>query len=188
MGSSCVLLYLLPLLLRLSTSRLQQCQQLVFDSQTRLGPRMASRLASHRPLLRRSPLNSYAMSRSFSSYLVTPGELNDALKANSPSRLSTAPRTIPVCASWFLPNDPQKRTGLQVFKQGHIPNARFFDLDKVADTTSPYPHMLPSPQVFKDALSQLGIARDDTVVVYDTAELGIFSAPRVAWTSVQSSV
>lgn len=122
------------------------------------------------------------MSRSFTSYLVTPSELNKALKANAPSRLSTAPRTIPVCASWFLPNDPQKRTGLQVYKEGHIPNARFFDLDKVADTSSPYPHMLPSPEVFKDALSDLGIARDDTVVVYDSAELGIFSGPRVAWT------
>lgn len=28
----------------------------------------------------------------------------------------------------------------------------------------------------------LGIRRDDTVVVYDSAEVGIFSAPRVAWT------
>lgn len=71
---------------------------------------------------------------------------------------------------------------MQVYKQGHIPNARFFDLDKVADTSSPYPHMLPSPEIFKDAMSELGISRDDTVVVYDSAELGIFSGPRVAWT------
>ncbi|CZT24539.1 probable thiosulfate sulfurtransferase [Ramularia collo-cygni] len=122
------------------------------------------------------------MSRTFSSYLVSPNELNQALKANAPSRLSTAPKTVPVCASWFLPNDPQKRTGIQVYKQGHIPNARFFDIDKVADTSSPYPHMLPTPEVFKNAMSELGISRDDTVVVYDTAELGIFSGPRVAWT------
>lgn len=147
---------------------------------------MASRLVLNRPALRKS-INTYAMSRNFSSYLVTPNELNQALKANAPSRLSTAPRTIPVCASWFLPNDPQKRTGLQVYTQGHIPNARFFDLDKVADTSSPYPHMLPSPAVFKEAMSELGIARDDTVVVYDTAELGIFSGPRVAWTLVISN-
>jgi thiosulfate/3-mercaptopyruvate sulfurtransferase len=31
-------------------------------------------------------------------------------------------------------------------------------------------------------MSALGIRKDDTIVVYDTAELGIFSAPRVAWT------
>ncbi|KAK4545494.1 hypothetical protein LTR36_002844 [Oleoguttula mirabilis] len=125
------------------------------------------------------------MSRSqptFGSYLVTPAELNNALKSSSPSKLSTAPKTVPICGSWFLPNDPQKRQGYQVFKQGHIPNARFFDLDKVADTSSPYPHMLPSPEVFKEAMSGLGVSKDDTLVVYDTAELGIFSAPRVAWT------
>ena len=34
----------------------------------------------------------------------------------------------------------------------------------------------------QEAMCHLGIQRDDTVVVYDTAELGIFSAPRVAWT------
>ncbi|KAK5126796.1 hypothetical protein LTR85_009730 [Meristemomyces frigidus] len=130
-------------------------------------------------------LTSFSMSRSqstFGSYLVTPAELNDTLKSNSPSKLSTAAKTVPICGSWFLPNDPQKRTGYQVFKQGHVPGARFFDLDKVADTSSPYPHMLPSPEVFKEAMSGLGVNKDDTLVVYDTAELGIFSAPRVAWT------
>jgi len=125
------------------------------------------------------------MSRSHSnltSYLVSPADLSAALKANAPSKLSTAPKTIPICGSWFLPNDPQKRSGRQVFKERHIENARFFDLDKVSDTSSPYPHMLPSPEVFKQAMSELGVSRDDVVVVYDTAELGIFSAPRVAWT------
>lgn len=116
------------------------------------------------------------------SYLVTPAELQEALKRNSPSRVSTDPKTIAVCGSWFLPNDPQKRTGYEVYKKGHIKRARFFDMDKIADTSSPYPHMLPSPEVFQEAMSGLGIAKEDTVVVYDTAELGLFSAPRVAWT------
>jgi len=31
-------------------------------------------------------------------------------------------------------------------------------------------------------MQSLGIRRDDSIVVYDSAELGIFSAPRVAWT------
>lgn len=44
--------------------------------------------------------------------------------------------------------------------------------------------MLPGAKDFADALSALGITRDDTAVVYvyDTYELGITSAPRVAWT------
>ncbi|KAF2771091.1 Rhodanese-like protein [Teratosphaeria nubilosa] len=126
-----------------------------------------------------------AMSRSqssLSSYLVTPADFESALKTNSPSKLSTAPKVIPICGSWFLPNDPEKRTGSQVFRQQRIPGARFFDLDRVSDTSSPYPHMLPSPEVFKDAMSELGVHRDDTLVVYDSAEQGIFSGPRVAWT------
>jgi thiosulfate/3-mercaptopyruvate sulfurtransferase len=134
---------------------------------------------------KRFALSSLIMSRAQStlrSYLVTPNELSAALRANAPSKLSTSPKTIPICGSWFLPNDPEKRTGQQVFRASHIPSARFFDLDKVADTSSPYPHMLPSPEVFRDAMRDLGVKRDDTLVVYDTAELGIFSAPRVAWT------
>jgi thiosulfate/3-mercaptopyruvate sulfurtransferase len=117
--------------------------------------------------------------RSFSSYLVTPKELYEALKKNAPSKISTLPRTIPLCASWFLPND--ERNGLNTFRAKRVPNARFFDLDKVIDRHSPYPHMLPSASDFASSMSALGIRKDDTVVVYDTYELGIFSAPRVSW-------
>ena len=42
--------------------------------------------------------------------------------------------------------------------------------------------MLPTTEVFAKAMQQIGIRRDDEVVVYDSKELGIFSAPRVAWT------
>jgi thiosulfate/3-mercaptopyruvate sulfurtransferase len=120
--------------------------------------------------------------RSFSSYLVTPKELHEALKKNPPSnnKISTLPRTVPLSAAWFLPNDG--RNGLDTFRSKRIPGARFFDIDKVIDRHSPYPHMLPSVSEFASAMSALGIRRDDIVVVYDTAELGIFSAPRVGWT------
>ncbi|TAQ84948.1 hypothetical protein B7494_g6735 [Chlorociboria aeruginascens] len=118
--------------------------------------------------------------RSLSSYLITPEELQTALEKNSPSKISTAPRTVPLCASWFLPNDD--RDGLQTFRNSRVPSARFFDLDKVIDKHSPYPHMLPTASNFAKAMSALGIRRDDTVVVYDSMELGIFSAPRVGWT------
>lgn len=120
--------------------------------------------------------------RSFSSYLVTPKELHEALKKNPPSPISTDPRVIPLCAAWFMPNDPEGRTGIDVFRQQRVPKARFFDLDKVIDKHSEYPHMLPRPKTFAAAMSELGIRREDVVVVYDTKELGIFSAPRVGWT------
>ncbi|KAI1077626.1 thiosulfate sulfurtransferase [Whalleya microplaca] len=118
--------------------------------------------------------------RSLSSYLVTPKELAEALKRSPPSSISPEPRVIPLCAAWFLPNDGRK--GIEVFREKRIPKARFFDLDKVIDKRSPYPHMLPSPKQFAEAMSELGIRKEDTVVVYDTKELGIFSAPRAGWT------
>ncbi|KAM0329324.1 hypothetical protein ACHAQA_004629 [Verticillium albo-atrum] len=118
--------------------------------------------------------------RSFSSYLVTPKELHEALQKNPPTKISTDPRVVPVCASWFLPNDG--RTGIDTFREQRIPKAKFFDLDKVIDRNSPYPHMLPSGKNFAATMSELGIRKDDTVVIYDTKELGIFSAPRVGWT------
>ncbi|KAL9946217.1 hypothetical protein D7B24_000533 [Verticillium nonalfalfae] len=121
-----------------------------------------------------------AIRRSFSSYLVTPKELHEALQKNPPTKISTDPRVVPVCASWFLPNDG--RTGIDTFREQRIPKAKFFDLDKVIDRNSPYPHMLPSGKDFAATMSELGIRKDDTVVVYDTKELGIFSAPRVGWT------
>lgn len=121
-----------------------------------------------------------ATRRNLSSYLVTPKELHEALKKNPPSPISPEPRVIPLCASWFLPND--ERSGIQVFREQRIPKARFFDLDKVIDKRSPYPHMLPDAKGFAAAVSELGIRKEDIVVVYDTKELGIFSAPRVGWT------
>lgn len=116
------------------------------------------------------------------SFLVKPAELNAALKHNPTSSLATSPRIIPLNATWFLPNDPEKRDGYTVFKKSHIPSSRFFDLDAVCDRSSPYPHMLPDAPTFSRAMQKLGIRRDDSIVVYDSAELGIFSAPRVAWT------
>lgn len=116
------------------------------------------------------------------NYLVTPSELQHALSKNVHSNISTSPQIVPVCAAWFMPNDVKRRTGKIAFEEKHIPTARFFDLDAVIDPDSPYPHMLPTAEVFAEAMSELGLKRDDTLVVYDTHELGIFSAPRVAWT------
>ncbi|KYK54607.1 Rhodanese-like protein [Drechmeria coniospora] len=135
---------------------------------------------SHRKVVARTIDSFTTPRRSLSSYLVTPKELHEALKKNSPSPVSPDPRVIPLCAAWFLPTDG--RTGIQSFRELRIPKARFFDLDKIVDERSPYPHMLPDARRFAAAMSELGIRKDDTVVVYDTKELGIFSAPRVGWT------
>ena len=136
------------------------------------------------PLLRPSMTATHSVNTdgSFNSYLVTPANLSQALAKNAPTKISTSPRIIPLCAAWFLPSDPEGRTGCGAFTALRIPTARFFDLDAVCDRDSPYPHMLPTAEHFAESMRALGVRRDDTLVVYDTRELGIFSAPRVAWT------
>ncbi|EGG05444.1 uncharacterized protein MELLADRAFT_56415, partial [Melampsora larici-populina 98AG31] len=85
-----------------------------------------------------------------------------------------------VDASWHMPNT--NRSLLAEFEKGRrLPNAVFFDHDKIADLTyaGGLPHMRPNLDTFRVAMNDLGISVSDTVVFYDS--LGIFSAPRAAW-------
>jgi thiosulfate/3-mercaptopyruvate sulfurtransferase len=83
-----------------------------------------------------------------------------------------------VDGSFYLP--AMKRDPAAEFLAGHIPGAVRFDVDEIADKSSPLPHMLPTPKEFSASMSALGISDTDTIVVYDGA--GTFSAPRVWWT------
>lgn len=65
------------------------------------------------------------------------------------------------------------------FLEKRIPKARFFDLDGIKDVTNPLPHMVPSPEVFAEAVGALGITNKTHVVCYDT--YGMFSAARPWW-------
>lgn len=127
-----------------------------------------------------SRLATTMSTRTFTSYVITPSQLALALDANPPLSSPGTSRIIPVSAEWYLPNDA--RNGRQEFLNRRIPTARFFDLDGIKDEASPYPHMLPSASVFAEAMGKLGITRRDTVVLYDSPYVGIFSAPRAAWT------
>lgn len=79
--------------------------------------------------------------------------------------------------SWRMPG---QGAAIESYRQEHIPGAVFFDIDAVADTASPLPHMAPSPEDFAEAVGALGVTPTDRVVVYD--EKGLFSAARVWWT------
>ncbi len=83
-----------------------------------------------------------------------------------------------VDATWYLPNDG--RRGHDGYLETHIPGAVFFDLDAIADRTTPLPHMLPSAEQFATAVGALGIGTGDQIVIYDAH--GLYSAPRVWWT------
>jgi thiosulfate/3-mercaptopyruvate sulfurtransferase len=81
-----------------------------------------------------------------------------------------------VDASWFM----DKRDATVAFRKARLPGAVFYDIDAVADPSSGLPHMLPSPEVFADAVGKLGIAEGDHIVCYD--QQGLFSAARAWWT------
>ncbi len=80
--------------------------------------------------------------------------------------------------TWHMPQlerDPRRE-----FEEAHIPGAAFFDVDAIADRTTPLPHMLPGAAQFGRQVGELGISNDDLVVVYDVR--GVVSAARVWWT------
>jgi len=74
-----------------------------------------------------------------------------------------------VDSSAFMPNDG--RDGKAEFLQAHIPGACFLDINQVADRSNPTPHMLPSAADFGRAMTDLGVNRDDRIVVYDNSPL-----------------
>lgn len=61
-----------------------------------------------------------------------------------------------------------------------IPGAQFFDIDEIADLSSPMKHMLPSKATFSAAMSYMGIRNSDHIIVYDRH--GFRAAPRLWWT------
>jgi thiosulfate/3-mercaptopyruvate sulfurtransferase len=122
-----------------------------------------------------------------------------AIEGSSGSRLDEMTAKFPypiVETEWLAAIDPgegrikivdgsarlpgAEESAVSAYHQRHIPGAVFFDIDEIADKSSPLPHMLPSADVFAAAVGALGVSADDGVVVYD--DTGLFSAARVWWT------
>jgi thiosulfate/3-mercaptopyruvate sulfurtransferase len=91
-------------------------------------------------------------------------------------RLGT-PGVVVLDATYYLPTEGKDAVAL--FAAGHVPGARFFDVDKIADTSAGLPHMLPAPEVFGAMVAALGVSSASQVVVYD--QIGLFSAARAWW-------
>lgn len=80
-------------------------------------------------------------------------------------------------ATKYLPTDG--KDGAAEFALAHIPGARFFDIDRIADPDTALPHMVPSPGRFERLLGELGVSNASRVVFYD--QKGIASSPRGWW-------
>ena len=57
--------------------------------------------------------------------------------------------------------------------------ASFFDIDKIKDSESDLPHMLPPSEMFNSSVRKLGIGDGHKVVIYDG--FGMRSAARLWW-------
>lgn len=88
------------------------------------------------------------------------------------------PDLVVLDASWYLPQ--QQRDPRQEFQAGHIPGARWFDLDAASDPDTDLPHMLPPPAHFQTTIEALGVGSTSRVVVYDGSGTQM-SAPRLWW-------
>src|SRR3954464_1782976 len=88
-----------------------------------------------------------------------------------------APDIRIVDGSFFLP--APKRDPKAEFANQHIPGAVFFDIDEIADTDNPLPHMLPSPEKFSSRVRKLGLGDGNKIIVYDTSPMT--GACRVWW-------
>jgi thiosulfate/3-mercaptopyruvate sulfurtransferase len=80
-------------------------------------------------------------------------------------------------ATYYLPS--QGKDAPAEYSASHIPGAVFFDIDEIADTDNPLPHMLPSPEKFASRMRKLGIGDGNRVIVYDAH--GLMSATRAWW-------
>lgn len=89
-----------------------------------------------------------------------------------------APDLVVLDASWYLPTSG--RNPRDEFRAGHVPGARFFDLDAASDHATPLPHMLPDAASFGRSAGALGVGPQSRVVVYDGSGTNI-SAARVWW-------
>lgn len=81
-------------------------------------------------------------------------------------------------ASWHMP--ASSRDARAEYDAVHIPGARFFDIDAIADSRSTLPHMAPPPEMFVSRLRAMGIGDGHQIVVYDNSPTR--SAARAWWT------
>lgn len=104
--------------------------------------------------------------------------LSPLISAESLASRLNDPDIAVLDATFFLPN--QGRDAKREYMDAHLPGARLFDIDAIADRTNPLPHMLPSEGFFAESAGKLGIGNHSLVVVYDNNSF--MASARVWWT------
>ena len=71
--------------------------------------------------------------------------------------------------SWHMPQT--QRNGFDEYKNNHIKNAIFFDLDKNSKKDIDLPHMLTDAKSWENIVSNMGIKNDEQIVIYDNSDV-----------------
>ncbi len=82
--------------------------------------------------------------------------------------------------SWHLP--AENRYAEEEFAKEHIPNSLFFDLDKNSNQFTEIPHMLPEVKEWNKIVSNLGISKNNRIIIYDNSD--VISACRCWYTFI----
>ena len=72
-------------------------------------------------------------------------------------------------ASWHLPI--ANRDAFKEFKEGHIKNSIFFNIDENSNQNSSLPHMLTEKKDWEKILSKMGIKNEDKIIIYDNSDV-----------------
>ncbi len=71
--------------------------------------------------------------------------------------------------SWHMPQT--NRSGLKEYKNQHIPDSIFFDLDANSKKEINLPHMLVDQNDWIQIVSKMGIKNEDEIVIYDNSDV-----------------
>jgi thiosulfate/3-mercaptopyruvate sulfurtransferase len=91
--------------------------------------------------------------------------MNDLISTQSLAERLGEPGLVVIDASAHLPD--AGRDARAEFIAGHIPGARFLDLERLKDPSSPVPAALPTAAQFAARMAEIGVKDGDRVVIYD---------------------
>jgi thiosulfate/3-mercaptopyruvate sulfurtransferase len=71
--------------------------------------------------------------------------------------------------SWHMPQT--KRDGFNEYRNQHIKNSIFFDLDINSKKNTNLPHMLVDKDEWEKIVSEMGISKNDKIIIYDNSDV-----------------
>ena len=102
--------------------------------------------------------------------------MHDLVSTEWLARRLGEPNLLVIDASAHLPD--AGRDARDEFEAGHIPGARFLDLDTLKDLESAVPAALPTATQVTQRMADIGVSQGDRVVIYDDS--GVKTSAR-AW-------